>query len=73
MTSAALIFVILGKHITLKERLIIKDALNMESLQGIVLLTIFVGRIGPLTMLYAMTKKLKLLGIRYPEGRILIG
>ncbi len=31
------------------------------------------GRFGSITMLYALTKKLKPLGIRYPEERILIG
>ena len=38
MTMATLIFVLLGRRITLKDRLVIKEALNTESIQGVVLL-----------------------------------
>jgi len=40
MTSATIIFVLLGKRITLKDRLVIKEALNTYSIQGVVALII---------------------------------
>ncbi|MGI6328805.1 MAG: TrkH family potassium uptake protein [Dethiobacteria bacterium] len=44
MTSATLIFILLGKKITLKDRLIIKEALNTENMQGLVRLVITIAR-----------------------------
>jgi trk system potassium uptake protein len=39
MTMATMIFLLLGKRITLRERLIMQQALNQFSIQGVVLLT----------------------------------
>jgi len=39
MTMATTVFLILGKRITLRERLVIQEALNEENLQGVVRLT----------------------------------
>jgi len=39
MTMSTLIFLLLGKKITLRERLLIKEALNQHDLQGVVKLT----------------------------------
>ncbi|MDO9535498.1 MAG: TrkH family potassium uptake protein [Bacillota bacterium] len=46
MTSATLIFIVLGKRITLKDRLIIKEALNTDSIQGVVHLIITIIKIS---------------------------
>ena len=46
MTSATLIFVILGRNITLKDRLIIKEALNTDSMKGLVQLTLSIARMA---------------------------
>ncbi len=42
MTSATLIFLIMGKKINLRERLMIQEALNQFNLQGLVRLSIYV-------------------------------
>ncbi|SHK11039.1 trk system potassium uptake protein TrkH [Anaerobranca californiensis DSM 14826] len=42
MTMATLIFLLLGKKITLKERLVIQEALNQFSLEGLVRLTKYI-------------------------------
>ena len=39
----------------------------------LIIITMFAGRIGPLTLLYALTRRFKPGGIKYPEERILIG
>ena len=39
----------------------------------VIIFTMYAGRIGPLTMLYALTNRLKPAGVRYPEEKILIG
>jgi trk system potassium uptake protein len=39
MTAATLLFILLGKKITLRERLVIQEALNQISMQGLVRLT----------------------------------
>ena len=39
----------------------------------LIIITMFAGRIGPLTLLYALTRRLKPGGVKYPEERILIG
>jgi trk system potassium uptake protein TrkH len=51
MTSATLIFVILGKNITLKDRLIIKEALNTDSIQGVVHLILTIAKMAVITIL----------------------
>lgn len=51
MTSATLIFVILGKNITLKDRLIIKEALNTDSIQGLVHLIITIAKMAAIAIL----------------------
>jgi len=61
MTSATLIFVLLGKNITLKDRLIIKEALNMDSMQGLVKLILAIGKMASITILSGVF----LLGLRF--------
>jgi trk system potassium uptake protein TrkH len=39
----------------------------------LIIITMYAGRLGPLTLLYALTRKLKPSGVKYPEERILIG
>ncbi len=39
----------------------------------LLIITMYVGRIGPLTLLYALTRRHKPSGIRYPEEKIIIG
>lgn len=51
MTSATLIYVLLGKRITLKERLIIKEALNTDTIQGLVLLVITIVKMAAIAIL----------------------
>lgn len=51
MTSATLIFVLLGKNITLKDRLIIKEALNTDSIQGLVKLILTIAKMATITIL----------------------
>ena len=46
MTMATLIFVLLGRRITLKDRLVIKEALNTESIQGVVLLILAIVKMS---------------------------
>jgi trk system potassium uptake protein TrkH len=57
MTTATLVFLILGKRITLRERLVIKEALNEYNLQGlvrlarrIILITFAIEGIGALIL-----------------------
>lgn len=38
-----------------------------------VVLTMFIGRVGPLTMGMAIVKKAEMVRLRYPEGKVLIG
>ena len=33
----------------------------------------YLGRVGPLTVMLALTRKRKKSGYKYPEGKILIG
>lgn len=39
----------------------------------IIIILMFVGRLGPLTIAFALTKKQTQAKIRYPEEKILIG
>lgn len=39
----------------------------------IVAITMYMGRVGPLTLIFAISNKKKGSGIRYPEGKILVG
>ena len=39
----------------------------------IIIVMMYIGRIGPFTLAFALTNNKKKTGIRYPEGRILIG
>ena len=39
----------------------------------LIIITMFVGRIGPLTLLFALAKRFNPGGVKYPEERILIG
>lgn len=39
----------------------------------IVMILMYIGRVGPLTVLFSMKRKGKKLGYRYPEGKVLIG
>ena len=39
----------------------------------IIIVMLYIGRIGPFTLAFALTNNKKKTGIRYPEGRILIG
>lgn len=39
----------------------------------IIIIMMYIGRIGPFTLAFALTNNKKKTGIRYPEGRILIG
>ena len=39
----------------------------------IIMLAMYLGRVGPLTFLFAITKRKKKAGIKYPKGKILIG
>ncbi|MEW5920447.1 MAG: TrkH family potassium uptake protein [Bacillota bacterium] len=61
MTMATLIFVLLGRRITLKDRLIIKEALQTDSIQGVVSLIISVVKMS-LTLILAGSV---LLGLRF--------
>ncbi len=61
MTSATLIFVLLGKRIRLKERLVIKEALNTSSLQGVVALIISIIKMAA----FAIIAGSLLLSIRF--------
>lgn len=38
-----------------------------------IVLTMYIGRVGPLTMGMAVVKKAEVVGVRYPEGKVLIG
>lgn len=38
-----------------------------------IVLTMYIGRVGPLTMGMAVVKKAEVVDIRYPEGKVLIG
>jgi trk system potassium uptake protein len=47
---------------------------NIGKLSKILLImSMYIGRVGPLTVLFAIIKKNKKKGYRYPEGKILIG
>ncbi len=46
MTMATLIFILLGRRITLKERLVIKEALHMETIKGVVALILSVVKLS---------------------------
>jgi len=61
MTTATLLFVLMGRRITLKDRLIIKEALNTDSIQGVVSLIISIIKIS-LVLILAGTV---LLGLRF--------
>jgi trk system potassium uptake protein TrkH len=57
MTAATLVFILLGKKISLRERLVMQEALNQITLQGlvqlvqmIVILTLFVQGVGALIL-----------------------
>ena len=57
MTAATIVFILLGKKITLRERLVIKEAMNQISLEGLVrlvqiviLLTLAVEAVGALIL-----------------------
>lgn len=39
----------------------------------VIIIMMYIGRIGPFTLAFALTNNKKKTGIRYPEGRILIG
>lgn len=41
--------------------------------QVLIIITMFLGRLGPLTIGYALAYKLKQPKVRYPEGKIMIG
>lgn len=61
MTFATLIFILLGKRITLKERLVIKEALNTDSIQGLVHLIFAIVKMAAVAILLGSI----LLGIRF--------
>ena len=61
MTTATIFFVLLGKRITLKDRLIIKEALDTNSIQGVVALILSIVKIS-LVLIMAGTV---LLGLRF--------
>ncbi len=61
MTMATLIFVLLGRRITLKERLVIKEALNTDSIQGVVLLILAIVKMSVIVILVGST----LLSLRF--------
>ena len=61
MTMATLIFVLLGRRITLKDRLVIKEALNTESIQGVVLLILAIVKMSLIIILAGSI----LLGLRF--------
>ncbi len=46
MTMATVIFIFLGRKITLRDRLLIKEAMNTDSTQGLVLLTLSVVKLA---------------------------
>ena len=39
----------------------------------LIIFMMYLGRVGPLTVVLSITKKRKNSGIKYPEGKILIG
>lgn len=39
----------------------------------IIMISMYLGRVGPLTVVLALTRKTKKVGYKYPEGKILIG
>lgn len=61
MTMATLIFILLGRKITLKERLIIKEALNAESIQGVVYLILAIVKMSVIVILIGTV----FLGLRF--------
>ncbi len=63
MTSATIISLVVGKKIGLSERLIMKEALNVLSLEGIVKFT-------KVVLIVTVTIKAR---FRYPEGKVMIG
>jgi len=47
---------------------------NLSSLGKIfIMIMMYLGRVGPLTVMLALTRKRKKSGYKYPEGKILIG
>lgn len=61
MTTATLFFVLMGRRINLKDRLIIKEALNSDSIQGVVALILSIVKLS-LVLILAGTV---LLGLRF--------
>lgn len=55
MTAATVIFILLGKRITLSDRLVIKEALNSDSIQGLVLTILTIVKIAALSILVGST------------------
>ena len=51
MTMATLIFIFLGRKITLRDRLLIREAMNTDTTQGLVLLTLSVFKLALLMQL----------------------
>ena len=41
--------------------------------KGLIIFMMYLGRVGPLTVVLSITRKRKNSGIKYPEGKILIG
>ena len=39
----------------------------------LIMIMMYLGRVGPLTVMLALTRKRKKSGYKYPEGKILIG
>jgi trk system potassium uptake protein len=39
----------------------------------VIALTMYIGRLGPLTLVVALAKRSHLRGIRYPEDKIIVG
>ena len=47
---------------------------NLSSIgKVLIMLMMYFGRVGPLTVMLALTRKRKKSGYKYPEGKILIG
>ena len=47
---------------------------NLGVLAKIIIITLmYLGRVGPLTVVLSITRKKRNTGIKYPEGKILIG
>lgn len=55
MTAATVIFILLGKRITLRDRLVIKEALNSDSIQGLVFTILTIIKIAVLSILAGST------------------